>query len=156
MNYHLVAIYYHSSNYWNPKFVKKCPCRLATLESKYSTTLPASQPQLTRERSDDNLLHRGLNARRASLNAAARAASGLASALASALATTAKCNAMYRNSEWPFDTMKKVLTDSLYLSKKTSSDWRLWKLHSAVNFIYSDKATKIWRNLSVSQSYQDY
>ena len=42
---------------------------------------PTSQPQLTRERSDDNLLHRGLNARRASLNAAACAASGLASAL---------------------------------------------------------------------------
>ena len=152
MNHHLVAIYYHCSNYSDPKFVKKCPCRLITLKSKCSTTLPASQPQLTRERSDDNLLHRGLNARRASLNAAARAASGLASALA----TTAKCNAVYRNSEWPFDTMKKVLTDSLYLSKKTSSDWRLWKLHSAVNFIYSDKATKIWRNLSVSQSYQDY
>ena len=81
MNYHLLAICYHSSDYLNPKFLKKCPCRLATLKSKCSTTLPASQPQLTRERSDDNLLHRGLNARHASLNAAARAASGLASAL---------------------------------------------------------------------------
>ena len=45
---------------------------------KQYTTLPASQPQLTRERSVDNLLHRGLNARRASLNASLNAAGRVA------------------------------------------------------------------------------
>ena len=148
MNYHLVAICYHSSNDSKPKFVK-----ISSSNSKIKVQYhPTSQLASA---------HEGKKRRKLTPPRPQRAPRqpqwrrcrrlcrpGLASTPASA--TTAKCNAMYRNSEWPFDTMKKVLTDSLYLSKKKSSDWRLWTLHSGVKFIYYHKATNIWQNISVS------